>query len=142
MSKVLIAVDGSEHARNAIEAVARFARGGVSPDVTLVNVRGWPVLLGEVAVSGLEQIEEAEKRFQERLLAQAQEQAKAAGLTVRSTVAAVGEAAGEIVRVAGENKADQIVLGTRGMGALGSFFLGSVAQRVVHLAAVPVLLVK
>jgi nucleotide-binding universal stress UspA family protein len=34
------------------------------------------------------------------------------------------------------------VLGTRGMGALGSFFMGSVAQRVVHLSKVPVLLVK
>jgi nucleotide-binding universal stress UspA family protein len=54
----------------------------------------------------------------------------------------VGEAAAEIVRAADECGAEVIVLGTRGRGSLGSLFLGSVAQRVVHLAAVPVLLVK
>jgi len=142
MKKVLIAVDGSDHARKAIETVARFARDGASPEVVLVNVRGWPVLLGEVDASGLEQIEQAEKHFQESLLAEAERQAKAAGLAVRSKVAAVGEAAAEIVRAADECGAEEIVLGTRGMGSLGSLFLGSVAQRVVHLAAVPVLLVK
>lgn len=142
MKKMLIAVDGSEHAKNAIEAVARFARDGMSPDVVLVNVRGWPVLLGEVAVSGLEQIEQSEKRFQEHLLSDAEGQAMAAGLAVRSRVAAVGEPAAEIVRAADACAADQIVLGTRGMGALGSFFMGSVAQRVIHLSKVPVLLVK
>lgn len=142
MKKILIAVDGSDHARNAIETVARFAREGASPDVVLVNVRGWPVLLGEAPVSGLEQIEEAEKRHQERLLVAAEGQAKAAGLTVRSRVAAVGEPAAEIVRATQDCGADQIVMGTRGSGALGSFFMGSVAQRVVHLSTVPVLLVK
>jgi nucleotide-binding universal stress UspA family protein len=142
MKKILIAVDGSDHARSAIETVARFAREGPSPEVVLVNVRGWPVLLGEVAVSGLEQIEQSEKRHQERLLADAEGQAMAAGLAVRSRVAAVGEPAAEIVRAAQDCGADQIVLGTRGMGALGSFFMGSVAQRVVHLSKVPVLLVK
>jgi nucleotide-binding universal stress UspA family protein len=38
--------------------------------------------------------------------------------------------------------ADMILIGTHGRSALGGLFLGSVAQRVVHLAAVPVLLVK
>ena len=39
-------------------------------------------------------------------------------------------------------RADQIAMGTRGMGAVGSLFLGSVALGVVHRSAVPVLLVK
>jgi len=33
-------------------------------------------------------------------------------------------------------------MGTRGRGAVGSLLIGSVAQRVVHLAKVPVVLVK
>jgi nucleotide-binding universal stress UspA family protein len=33
-------------------------------------------------------------------------------------------------------------MGTHGRGAVGSLLIGSVAQRVVHLAKVPVLLVK
>jgi nucleotide-binding universal stress UspA family protein len=37
---------------------------------------------------------------------------------------------------------DEVVMGTRGMGALGTLLLGSVAYRVVHLVHVPVTLVK
>jgi hypothetical protein len=39
MKKVLIAVDGSNQARNAIEAVANLSRGGTMPEVVLVHVR-------------------------------------------------------------------------------------------------------
>lgn len=37
---------------------------------------------------------------------------------------------------------DPIIMGTRGLGEGGSFFLGSVAVEVVHLADVPVTLVR
>jgi nucleotide-binding universal stress UspA family protein len=37
---------------------------------------------------------------------------------------------------------DQIVLGTHGRGPVGTLFLGSVALRVLHLARIPVLLVR
>ncbi len=81
--------------------------------------------------------------YQERLLADAESQALGAGLTVSAKVARVGEPAPEIVRTAHQEfGADQIAMGTHGCGALGSFFIGSVAQRVAHLAEVPVLLCK
>lgn len=142
MKKVLIAVDGSDHAKNAIEAVARLARWGVMPDVVLVNVRAWPVLYGEASVSSLEQIEQAEKTYQQHLLTAADAQALGAGLAVSAKLAVQGEPAAEIVRAAQECGADQIAMGTHGRGALGSLFIGSVAQRVTHLATIPVLLVK
>ena len=55
---------------------------------------------------------------------------------------AYGVIANEIVRVAKAHQVDQIAMGTRGMGAIGSVLLGSVAQRVIHQSPVPVLLVK
>ena len=58
------------------------------------------------------------------------------------TRAEIGSPAETIVRVAREVGADQIVMGTRGLGALGNLFLGSVATPVVRLAEIPVTLVK
>ncbi|GAB4241277.1 MAG: universal stress protein [Acidobacteriota bacterium] len=46
-----------------------------------------------------------------------------------------------ILRVAEEEKVDVIVMGTHGRSALAHFFLGSVAERVVRYAEVPVLTV-
>jgi nucleotide-binding universal stress UspA family protein len=54
----------------------------------------------------------------------------------------VGHPAESIIRVAEEQKADLIVLGSRGLSAVKSFFLGSVSDRVVHHAHCPVLIVK
>lgn len=53
-----------------------------------------------------------------------------------------GETAETIATVARRLKCGGIVMGTRGMGAVGTLFLGSVATKVVHLAKAPVTLVK
>lgn len=62
------------------------------------------------------------------------------GLKVRR-VTAVGSAAGEIVRYAGENKADLIVMGTHGLTGLAHLLIGSVAERVARTAPCPVMTV-
>ncbi|MFN3603605.1 MAG: universal stress protein [Leptonema sp. (in: bacteria)] len=53
-----------------------------------------------------------------------------------------GYAAETIIRVAEEDRTDLIVIGSRGMGFLGRFLLGSVSDRVVHHAPCSVLVVK
>ena len=48
-----------------------------------------------------------------------------------------------IHRIAGEEKADHIIMGTRGLGGIRGLLLGSVSTQVLHLAGdVPVTLVK
>jgi nucleotide-binding universal stress UspA family protein len=54
----------------------------------------------------------------------------------------VGNPAEVIVQYAGDKQCEQIVMGSRGMGAVSNLVLGSVATKVIHLAQVPVLLVK
>lgn len=142
MLRMMIAVDGSPYAQRAIEAVARMARAGVDLEVHLLNVRDPQIYYGELPVMNIEEIEAAQKAAQDALLAEAQKRALELGLKVRSVHAAVGLPAAEIVRLATEVGVDQVVLGTHGRGAMGSLFLGSVAQRVAHLASLPVLLVK
>lgn len=141
MLKLLIAVDGSLHARRAIETVARMARASVPLELTLLNVRPVPGWADELPAPSLDEIEAAQASGQDRLLAEAQAQMEALELPLHAVQRAAGSPGTEIVRVARLLGIDQIVMGTHGRGSLGSLFLGSVAQRVVHLSTLPVLLV-
>ena len=66
-----------------------------------------------------------------------------AGVNARLKVveAARGGAAHQIAEFAAELPADMIVVGTRGHTVLGGVFVGSVTQRLLHLAHCPVLAV-
>jgi nucleotide-binding universal stress UspA family protein len=142
MFKLLIAIDGSEPSLRAIDAVAELAEQSGPINVVLINVRERASTLAGLSPGMKAQVEQALQRQQDRLVAAALEQARQRGLTIGSTRRAEGSAAPEIVAAAAACGAQQIVLGTRGLGAIGSLFIGSVAQRVVQLADVPVLLVK
>jgi nucleotide-binding universal stress UspA family protein len=140
--KILIPVDDSDAARRATEHAVRLARDVGSLEVVLVNVRNGPEYHGELAPLDYQALDRAQREAQQKLLAQSLEHAQRIGLTGVSIDAAQGLAADEIVRVAQERGVDQIVMGTHGRGAVGRFFLGSVAQRVIHLAPMPVTVVK
>lgn len=142
MLKFLLAVDGSEHGRHAIEAVAKLARSSAQLEVLILNVRTDPVFYSEITPETYQALDTVARAEQARVLKQAADQARAAGLNVVATLDPAGVAVTEILHAATEAQVDQVVLGTRGMGAVGGLFLGSVAQRVVHQAGVPVLLVK
>ncbi|MCW5657208.1 MAG: universal stress protein [Burkholderiaceae bacterium] len=140
--KVLIPVDDSDVARRAVEHVQRVAHDPASIEAILLNVRSDPEYHGELAPLDYKAIERAQREAQQKLLARALEHAQRIGLTRVSIDAAQGSAGDEIARVAQEKGVDQIVMGTHGRGAVGRLFLGSVAQRVIHLAPMPVTVVK
>jgi nucleotide-binding universal stress UspA family protein len=142
MLKILVTVDGSEYAQRALQAVVRLVPQSGGLEVVLLNVRDMPLYYGELPPFDRESIEERLSQRQQDLLAGASAEARRLGLQQVSTRAEQGAAATEIVRVANELSVDEIVMGTHGRGTVGGLFLGSVAQRVVHLSKVPVLLVK
>ena len=80
MLKLLIAVDGSDHAKRAIEAVATMVRAAVPLEVTLLNVRELPVIYGELPVVSIDEIEMAQKKAQDNVLAEAEALALGCGL--------------------------------------------------------------
>jgi nucleotide-binding universal stress UspA family protein len=142
MFKILIAVDGSEHANRAIEAVATMSKSSVDVQATLLCVSPPMMAYDGYTANTMEQIETQQKKQQDDTLREAEAHAKAHGLKVGESLRAKGLEVDEIIRAATELAVDQIAIGTRGMSSLGSLILGSVAQRVVHLLPVPVLLVK
>jgi nucleotide-binding universal stress UspA family protein len=56
--------------------------------------------------------------------------------------ARIGAPADAILKFAKQRRCDQIVMGTRGLGAVAGLVLGSVAMKVIQLADIPVTLVK
>lgn len=141
MLRFLVPVDGSPHSERAIEQVIRLAKCRETPEIHLINVRepvdSWEVrsFLTEEEIARIQQSEGEEDLRGARALLDA------AGLAYEAQVLA-GPVAQTIAHYAATHQCDQIVMGTHGRGGLASLFLGSVAAKVIHLAHVPVTLVR
>jgi len=142
MRKILVAIDGSDNALRALDFAVRQA--GYAPTAELCVLTVPPPSSSFV---GLELYVSAD-RMQEIRAEQARTVLDAAGKHLAGAGCAFqleqqdGEPAETIARRASELDCESIVMGTHGRGQLGAILLGSVAQRVVHHATVPVTLVK
>lgn len=142
MAVFLIPVDGSSYSDRAVNYAIRRARNDPT-DATLhlLNVQPpWVSVNVKLFVSP-ESLQTYYREEGEKSLASAITAIKAAGLVATPHIG-VGEAAQVIVDYAREVKADEIVMGTHGRGMLAGGLIGSVAQKVVHLAPVPIVLVR
>ena len=142
MFRILVPVDGSEASARAIEHLIVKA-ATFRPDaleVDLLNVQ-LPVTGYVATFVSAEQLAAYHQEEGLKTLAAARERLQRAGLKHAHHVA-VGEPAHVIAHYARERKADQIVMGTRGLGSVSGMLMGSVATKVVHLSDIPVLLVK
>jgi universal stress protein A len=95
----------------------------------------------EITAGQVEAIYEEQRRWIETALERRARAARGEGLLARALLR-TGPAAPTIAQTAKEESADLIVVGTHGRAGLDRLVLGSVAERVVRLAACPVLVVK
>lgn len=135
---ILIPMDGSRAALNALEYAARRFRDSEHTCLLVVNVQ--PRLPSSRTVSKA-MIAEYLERQSEEALAPARALVEKHG-SVAQFYARLGDPATEIVAFAKRTRAAEIIMGTRGLGRMSGMFLGSVAQKVISLAHVPVVLVK
>lgn len=137
--KILLAVDGSKTAERAAKHVVALKAGGFAFEVLLLNVQPeWaPARTRDEKREGVRLHLEAS----ERAMRPAKAQLAQAGIAFKGALR-VGDAAAQILKTAREARCDQIVMGTRGLGALTGLVLGSVAMKVVQLSKTPVTLVK
>jgi nucleotide-binding universal stress UspA family protein len=75
------------------------------------------------------------------ILAQGEEKVKAQGLPVEARLRQ-GVPAEELLRAAADEKADLMVLGSRGLSQVRAFLLGSVSDKVSHHAKCPTLIIR
>jgi nucleotide-binding universal stress UspA family protein len=119
-----------------ITVLAVFRRMRNSPFFAEAEILGAYPIPPESWEAFEQSTEIAARHAAERLAAEVQALAKQTDAVVRS-----GSPADEIIRTASELGADLIVMGSRGLGSTRSVLLGSVSDRVLHLAHCPVLVV-
>src|SRR5581483_10954327 len=139
--RILCGIDFSDSSLAAF-AYAR-ALGGARTHIDLVSAVQMTPLIDTTSPAAMYYpglYEEIRDDVGTRLEALAIE-ARSAGCDVDAMVAD-GAPYREILRLAAETKADLIVLGVRGHGAVDRFFFGSTADHVVRQATCPVLTVR
>jgi YjbE family integral membrane protein len=143
LKRVLLAVDGSEGAAQAVRqliALREDLRASGELDLHLINVQR-PVS-SDVAnfVSGAN-LEDYHRERSEKAFAPARALLAAAGLAHKEH-RHVGAPGATIAKVAQDENCDLVVMGTRGLASHTGAALGSVAQSTLEHSNVPVLMVR
>lgn len=138
ITRILIANDGSEEARRAVEVGTDLALryGAKATVLTVIHHPAFAATVGEVQEADAEQREAANRVQREAI-----EFARMRGLDIGAAIVS-GHPAEAIVDYAHEHDVDLIVMGHRGMSNLRRFLVGSVADRVVDHAPCMVLVVR
>lgn len=146
MRSVLVPVDGSENSLRAVQAACEQSDPRLPLTVHLLNVQA-PNHSG-VVKKYLDQnlIDRFQQEEGEAALRVARGLLEDAHVPCTSRVE-VGDVALTIARWVRELRCNQVIMGTRGIGAGGvaalqGLLLGSIATKVLHLVDVPVTLVK
>jgi nucleotide-binding universal stress UspA family protein len=142
MLKILALVDGSESSSRAVRhVIATSALCKEAPEIHLLNVQ-MPVTPGNigrhVSHGDLDDYYHDEGM---RALAPARKLLDDAGIRHAFHIG-VGEIGETVARYVKELSAQQIAMGTRGLGAVAGMLLGSVTAKVVQAVNVPIVLVK
>lgn len=139
--KLLIATDGSTHALRAVRHAASLQPLVAGLEAHLLHVLS-PIDSWEVRSHlDTEDIEEIRREQAEQALRDAKQALREAGVAFEAHIRE-GDVPEEIARLAEELGCQQILMGCRGMGALGGVLLGSVSTKVLHRVDIPVTLVK
>ena len=144
--KILLAVDGSNHSDAGVEEVAQMTWPADS-EVRVINVIELPVVSLAEFPAWPDYLDEIDRVFTERAKTSVEaalailRAGKCEKLRLTSELFH-GSAKQVIVDEAKAWGADLIVLGSRGLGAVDRFFLGSVSQAVVQHAPCSVEVVR
>jgi nucleotide-binding universal stress UspA family protein len=145
MMRILVATDGSPHAKRAAEFAARLARELREAEVVLVNAGHIPAMAlggpGADMMVDYSVLEEGFEKAGKEILDQTAAVFHGVDAPVKTQYRR-GEPSHEILAAATGAKADLIVMGSRGLGQIGGLILGSVSEHVLHGAHIPVLIVR
>ncbi|MCU0560589.1 MAG: universal stress protein [Desulfobacterales bacterium] len=129
--RILVAFDGSKVSRQAAELALAHAKAFHGDVLLVFSIVGGP------------EVPRREFEDAERALQQQEIRFKSDGIACESILSVRGMEAGEdIVQLAEERKADEIILGIQRKSKVGKLLFGSTAQYVILRAPCPVVTVQ
>ena len=138
LSKILVAVDGSEGGKKAFDFALAIAQKFES-SLLIVHILEDYETVGHSIMTEL-------KQDSQRILQEYQSKAKDSGLTPARVNVAEGrgtDAAEKILEIASEENMDAIVVGGRGKYLSSvSFLIGSTSSKLVHYGGRTIIIVK
>ncbi len=142
--KILVPVDGSE---KAVRAALHGAELATKMDSELILFYVAPLLPPYTGKSPVHLINIQQVLMDEYIkqghgiIAQLKDDLAAYGLNI-STYITIGQPADEIIKKAKETGCNLIVMGSRGLGEIKGYLMGSVSNHVTRYATCPVLVVR
>lgn len=135
VKKILVAFDGSEQAKRALNLALEIA-DKFSANAVLLGVVDYMPIIDDEYVNNLK------KRYEE-IISEAVKNAKNAKPNLQVTEKLTeGRPADKILETAKDGEFDMIVMGSRGIGGINQFIRGSVSKKVADEAPCPVVIVK
>jgi nucleotide-binding universal stress UspA family protein len=138
---ILVPIDGSPHARQAVDCAADIAikyDASLSLLHVITNVMSSRVPDELREYADVEHIELSERDMllgiATKLMDTAKARARELGVSNINASIETGNPAPVIVRYCDDNDIDLIVMGRRGLGDLGGLMIGSVSHKVAHLS--------
>ncbi len=138
--KILLPLDGSEHALSAVRHAIRLVDEGLDASFVLTNVQA-PAYLYEVVMASPDAIGRATGAAAASALDAGRALLDAADIPYE-VEPATGEPVPMLLEVIERHACDAVIMGTHGHGALRAVLLGSVSQGLVQHSPVPVTLVR
>jgi nucleotide-binding universal stress UspA family protein len=146
--KILVPLDGSKLAECVLPHVESIAKGCGVQSITFVRVAEPARISASAEEAGFysskawQQMESDSRAVARRYIDQLGSRIKYDGINVQAEVLTDGRAGDLIADYATKNKFDLIVIATHGRSGISRWVWGSVADKILRSACVPVLTVR
>jgi nucleotide-binding universal stress UspA family protein len=142
---VVVPLDGSKLAESVLPHVESLAKSGQAKSIVFVRVPEPMFPLGTydgfITAHEVRQIQDRSKEAAETYLKDLTSKLNYGEVKIQTAVLA-GNIAESIADYASKNNADLIIIATHGRSGVGRWVWGSVADRILRSACIPVLMVR
>lgn len=138
--KILTAFDDSDTAKKALQAAADFTRSNPEAELDIVYIAPIP-LLAAAQAANVQMVTDMMIDDGKKILQDAYDSVDDLDERVKTLLLTATSPATELLKLIDSGDYDMVVIGNRGLSGIKEY-MGSVSNKVLHGANIPVLVVK